>query len=248
MKIVHISDTHTYHEKINIPECDLLLHSGDLGGRTNFKELNSFINWFQNQPAKCKIFIAGNHDIDLDEKYRFKLNTTLEETLFMERNKMCNDLLSNLKNDTYYLKDSEITYEGIKIYGSPYSPSFHKERWAFNADRGNEIRTIWGKIPKDTNILLTHTPPGEILDQIPLRYVREGETIYRGCYDINDFINKKLQDLKLHCFGHIHDNYGILLKKVSGTRQVLFSNGAVLDNRYDVKVVNPLIINYDNNN
>ena len=59
MKIVHISDTHgsKYHNKLEIPECDVLIHSGDVGGRTNLFELQSFIIWFLEQSATIKIFV-----------------------------------------------------------------------------------------------------------------------------------------------------------------------------------------------
>ena len=68
MKIVHISDSHgaKYHTKLEIPECDVLIHSGDIGGRTSPTEVQEFLAWFEKQPAKKRIFVAGNHDICLD--------------------------------------------------------------------------------------------------------------------------------------------------------------------------------------
>jgi hypothetical protein len=63
-----------------------------------------------------------------------------------------------------------------------------------------------------------------------------------GCKDLSNIITNKLIDLKLHCFGHIHDNYGIILHNVSNKRRILSSNGAVLTNRYDLLVNKPLII------
>ena len=62
MDIIHISDTHGIL-KIKIPKCDVLIHSGDIGSRTNIKELKLFLNWFSKQPAKIKLFTAGNHII-----------------------------------------------------------------------------------------------------------------------------------------------------------------------------------------
>jgi 3',5'-cyclic AMP phosphodiesterase CpdA len=75
MKIVHISDTHgaKHHSKLDIPECDVLLHTGDIGGRTDLLELQQFLEWFKKQPAKRRIFIAGNHDIILDKTFAKKL-------------------------------------------------------------------------------------------------------------------------------------------------------------------------------
>lgn len=244
MKIVHISDTHgaRQHSKLVIPECDLLLHTGDIGGRTSVLELIEFIEWFDKQPAECKIFIAGNHDIALDKNFIDNLDSELMVNIFKQNLEQVNRILSNLPKSIHYLNNTDYVYKGIKIYGSPYSPSFHRNHWAFNADRGNEIKSIWGRIPHDIDILLTHTPPMGILDLIPDEYVRENETNHVGCDDINNIIKKNLTTLKLHCFGHIHNNYGIIQKDVSRTRRVLFSNGAILNNEYELLITKPLII------
>ncbi len=53
--------------------------------------------------------------------------------------------------------------EGLKFYGSPWQPTFHN--WAFNLDRGEEIKKVWDKIPNDTDVLITHGPPFGILDK-----------------------------------------------------------------------------------
>jgi len=55
------------------------------------------------------------------------------------------------------VQDSSINIEGIKIYGSPWQPSYHD--WAFNLERGEAIRKKWDLIPGDTDVLITHGPP-----------------------------------------------------------------------------------------
>jgi len=70
MNIVHISDTHGFHRKVNVPFGDVLIHSGDISNRGEKHQVEDFIDWLVNQPHKYKIFIAGNHDIAL-------MNTTL---------------------------------------------------------------------------------------------------------------------------------------------------------------------------
>jgi len=243
MKIVHISDSHGLHEKLEIPKCDVLIHSGDLGGRTTLKELMSFLVWFEKQPATKKIFIAGNHDICLDKNEAKKekdKGNIYSWSRILDEYKSAIDIIDNY--DVKYLCNTDYVYEGVKFYGSPYSPSFHRECWAFNADRGEEIRNIWGRIPTDTNVLITHTPVYGIHDDVK-EYKQENEMdAHVGCKDLLEIIKKRLHKLKLCCFGHIHDNYGVTLNNVSNTRRVLFSNGAVLTNRYDVLVTKPLII------
>lgn len=246
MKIIHISDTHggKGHTKLEIPKCDVLIHSGDIGGRTNSFELVDFLAWFEKQPAKNKIWVAGNHDIILDKDWVQRMGSVSDAVMneVLKRNYESAQELLKAYNVTY-LYNQEHIIDNVKFWGSPYSPSFHRAYWAFNADRGKEIQKIWAKIPSDVNVLITHTPCYQILDRVEEKYRKfEGEDLNVGCKDLLDVIQKRLHSLKLHCFGHIHDNYGVTLKSVSNTRRVLFSNGAVLTNDYTQLITKPLII------
>lgn len=245
MRIVHISDTHTKHRQLTISPCDVLIFSGDLGSRTNLLELTDFLEWIKDQPAQVKLFIGGNHDICMDPVKAFsKTQGAVEKLLLQQEHR---DAMEKIKLyeqwGVHYLCNSGFEYEGIKFYGSPYSPSFHRDYWVFNADRGEEIAKHWSKIPSDVNVLITHTPVYGILDLIPEKYKRyPEEDLHVGCKDLLDVICKRLYSLKLHCSGHIHSNYGVLLQNVSNKRRVLFSNGAVLDNDYKLAVAQPIVI------
>jgi Icc-related predicted phosphoesterase len=239
MKVVHISDTHGYHDRLIIPECDVLIHSGDIGGRTGIFDLTQFLIWFEKQRAKVKILVPGNHDIILDKKGVQNGQDSITRMLHAQGHRDALELIS--KYDIKYLCDSEFIYEGVKFYGSPYSPSFHRANWVFNADRGQEISNKWSKIPSDTHVLITHTPPYGLLDNLH-EYTREGEDPNAGCKDLIEVIKGRLFRLKLHCFGHIHDNTGMIITKISGTRRVVFSNGCALSNKYEQLYVTPNII------
>jgi len=243
MRIVHVSDTHGKHNNVLVPECDLVFFTGDLGTRTNLRELTEFLIWFEKLPAKKKIMIAGNHDICLDKKWveRQKQVGSVEGLLAFQHYMDAKELIT--KYDITYLEETDYVYEGLKIYGTPYSPSFHRENWVFNADRGQEIRTIWGRIPSDVDMLLTHSPVFGILDTVPI----EGRTAWHidghvGCQDLMEVVKKRLTKMKLHCYGHIHDNSGVVFKKITNTRSAIFSNGACVDNWYKPVVTKPLII------
>ena len=59
---------------------------------------------------------------------------------------------------------------------------------------------IYARIPPDTEILLTHTPPYDVLDK-----TRRGKNA--GC----DVLAARLEQLhacRLHVFGHIHEAHG----------------------------------------
>lgn len=154
-------------------------------------------------------------------------------------------LVKELPEHIHYLENQSINIEGINIYGSPFSPTFG-HNWAFNKDRGGVIAKEWAKIPKNTNILLTHTPPYGILDMIEDKFKRtEDEDIHVGCRELLDRIKFCLPELRINSFGHIHDNAGCIHQKVSSKRRVLFINACVLDNYYNVITRYPITIDYE---
>jgi Icc-related predicted phosphoesterase len=246
MKLVHLSDTHTYHDQVTISEdADVIIHSGDIGGRTTLAELNKFLIWFEALPAPKKIFIGGNHDHILSKEPYIRAKAsgnTFGWLKGQEDYQAARELID--KFDVKYLENKEYVYEGVKFYGSPASPSFHRDNWVFNYDRGTEIKKQWAKIPSDVNVLITHTPPYGVLDEIPENYkLTPDEDVHRGCEDLMDVIRKRLFDLKVHMFGHIHGNTGVVLQPVSHKRNILFSNGAVLNNDYKIVMPQPFVIN-----
>lgn len=255
VKICHISDSHGIegHEKLIIPQCDILIHTGDIGGRTDLRELNLFLCWMEKQPADVKIFCAGNHDIVLDKQCYINMKKSEYINAYNDGNVAKQMIMKQQHEDAMYmiehssvkyLCNKDYVYKGLKIYGCPYTPSFHRlNGWAFNANRGAEMQKQLSKIPSDIDVLITHGPPYGILDLIPEKFKQyEGEDVHRGCEDMLNVIKKRLLKLKLMCFGHIHDQVGIVLRSISNSRRILFSNGAILTNDYTQLVTNPLII------
>lgn len=245
MRIVHASDIHGHFDEVQISECDIFAYTGDIGDRvTSVDDLKKFLEWMMAAPAKVRVWIPGNHDHILDPTWVDKMRDkgSVEGLLALQKYLDAKELIS--KYNVKYLLNRDYVYEGVKFYGSPYSPSFHRERWAFNADRGEEIMKHWNKIPSDVNVLLTHTGPLGIMDVVPTDrrsdWHKDGHV---GCENLGEVIKNRLIKLKLHCFGHIHDNYGIQLLKVSNTRSVLFSNGACVSNQTKIIINKPLIIN-----
>jgi len=143
-RIVCISDSHSVHKDLIVPDGDILLHGGDATIVGEIKEITAFNEWLVTLPHKHKIIIAGNHDL------LFQSNPTLARSLI---------------TNAVYLEDSSCEVMGLRIYGSPWQPWFYD--WAFNLPRGEPLAKKWSMIPDDTDILITHGPPHSILDETP---------------------------------------------------------------------------------
>lgn len=97
MKILHISDTHNCHHRLrDLPEADVVVHSGDFCMVGSEQEAIDFLNWFCDLPYNHKIFICGNHD---DCLYGANID--------------------GLDNNVHYLCNSGIEIDGVKFYGIP---------------------------------------------------------------------------------------------------------------------------------
>lgn len=229
MKIGHISDTHASHGFIyKIEPCDILIHSGDITNKGEWSNTESFLTWFQQQPAKYRIFIAGNHDFNFDINWRPRTEQGRTRHKPIPYTQEDVDYYLNKFPDIIYLNDTSIVIEGIKIHGSPIIPWFHD--WAFNRMVGVEIQQHWDLIPEDTNILITHGPPFGYGDKV----LYGGHNV--GCHSLLEKI-KSLKQLKLCMYGHIHEGYGTY--ELDGK---ILSNGSSLDINYQ-PVNKPLYYN-----
>lgn len=140
MKIVFMSDTHAYHKRLqDIPNGDILIHSGDFTIKGTRKEAESFNEWVGKLPHKHKIVIAGNGDSIMEQPDSEKILTNV-----------------------IYLQEKMIEIEGLKIYGTPITP--RHSNTAFNRTRGDEIQKSWDTLPSEIDILITHCPPYTKLD------------------------------------------------------------------------------------
>ena len=89
MKIWHISDTHTYHDLLRIPEgVDMVIHSGDCSNPrdpyNNEPEVREFIDWYKELPIKNKIYVPGNHDTSIEKKLVIKKDFTDAGIVYLE--------------------------------------------------------------------------------------------------------------------------------------------------------------------
>jgi Icc-related predicted phosphoesterase len=227
MKIAFISDTHTFHKDIVIPEADVLVHCGDNTIYGETWEFVSFLEWFGSQKPPHKIFINGNHEVRVA-----KLGLT-------------KDMVAgyNLTHsaDIHYLEESGVEIEGIKFWGSPYTPEFFD--WAYMYERKDGERR-WMGIPDDVDVLITHGPPFGILDGV--QPVAGYNFENAGCTDLLAKINEVKP--KVHAFGHIHSHYGWTSTShiIEDTEEamvlgrILFVNASTCDESYTP--VHPVLV------
>ena len=191
MKIVHISDTHGCHKKLDFSgiDGDVLVHSGDFltqGRDSGYQqeEFEAFISWFEQQPFARKILVAGNHDWYCFHQYCREVD--LREPL--------------AEKGIDYLLDSAVEIEGVHFYGAPWQPEFMN--WAFNLPaESEELSRHWQAIPSETQVLITHGPAFGWQDVGG----RQGRPL--GCTVLRNVISHH-PNIKLHLFGHIHEAYG----------------------------------------
>lgn len=216
MKIVHLSDTHGWHhgsvttwleEVAEQEKPDAIVHSGDfMKHAMKYEDFEGFINWFQKLPFQHKILVPGNHDMWAE---CLEYDTYLKGEL--------------LPHDIHLLICESVVIDGVKFYGSPYTPAFCN--WGFQL-RPYEQEVHWKNIPDDTDVLITHGPAKGILDYINIINGEPKEAL--GC----EFLTKRIDDLNLqaHLFGHIHGAYG--RKEESG---YVALNSAILNESYKVQ-------------
>ena len=118
VRFVCISDTHNKHEKVDLPEGDILLHAGDFTWKGSLQEVEAFCVFLRGIKQKYKhiVLIAGNHELSFDDKkgvffglFRKKADTG--------RGALLKEML---KKHCIYLEDEEINLMGFKIYGTPW--------------------------------------------------------------------------------------------------------------------------------
>ena len=216
MKFCCIADTHGWLPEIK-EECNIFVHAGDICPATNHTRQfqaswleETFNPWLKDVPAKHKVIIAGNHD-----------------WIFYDSKDMVPDL------DCVYLEHESIEIEGLKFFGSPWTPFFCD--WAFNFKDNDrkQAKKYWSQIPDDTDVLITHGPPLSFCDIV--YDIWDGSVRRAGCIELRD----RIFDVKpkVHVFGHIHHGDFDGEERIHkfdhyGGGSTVFYNASVLDESY----------------
>ena len=180
-----ISDLHGHYPKLE--GGDLLIVAGDLTSRDYSNEYDLFYEWIYNQKYKKKVVIAGNHDNLLQHIPQF----------------------FTVLGACDYLCDSGTQFEGLKIWGSPWTKTFEEmnpKGKAFTLDTEEELAQKWELIPDDIDILITHSPSFGNYDWVKNQDGTFGPSV--GSVTLWMLMTTMIGKLKLHVCGHIHEAYG----------------------------------------
>ncbi len=209
MKIVALSDTHTLQRLVPMPEgqFDVLIHAGDLGNVGKSREYVAIGDWFRSikHQYKHQIIVPGNHDWGMMQQF--------------------DECRKHFDDDVIFLIDKAIEIDGIKFYGCPWMPQFYD--WAFMLPE-RDLPAMYVRIPDDTEVLITHSPPHSILDSMRGKMRFGDRHMYERCGSPALYERvKQLPKLKHHIFGHIHFGYG-----TETIDDVTFHNVASLNENY----------------
>jgi len=196
MKIVATSDIHgKLPEFISLPDYkqltgDVLIIAGDLTAnyKNDFIGQAAFINGrFERWTGEMKnyfnhiIVIAGNHDAVWERAPELIYDS----------------------NNYIYLKDSSVTLDGVKFWGTPWTKPFFD--WGFNA-QDDKRQLIFDQIPEDVDVIISHGPPRfGTLDLVNNVYNN-----FKDEFTGDELLNELIERVKPKLFfcGHIHEGYG----------------------------------------
>lgn len=200
-----ISDLHGYYPELE--GGDLLIVAGDLTAHDEYDEYEEFFTWLDKQEYNKKLFILGNHD-----------NLAMSQFDWY---------------DAEYLYDSGIEFEGLKIWGSPWTKTFpgtNQYCKSYTCDTEEELAKKWALIPDDIDILVTHSPPNGILDYLGKKHkiCESLNELCAGSSSLREHVMSRIKP-KLHVFGHIHEWGGKMVDCVT----TKFINASIVNERYE---------------
>ncbi|OAA47603.1 Metallophosphoesterase domain protein [Metarhizium rileyi] len=180
VRVVCISDTHD--QIVDVPPGDILIHAGDLTNAGTAADIQKQLDWLKSLPHAVKIVIAGNHDSYFDIRSRCDDDRRRGARLNLHG-------LIYLQGETSV---HEVRGRQVSIFGAPDVPECGPKNFAFQY---SATRPPWlSKVPPQTDILVTHSPPKHHLD------------LDLGC----PHLLREVWRVKprLHVFGHCHCAYG----------------------------------------
>jgi len=201
VRFVCISDTHSTHRKVTIPDGDVLICTGDFTRHGERETVEDFNSWLKTLPHKHKLLVYGNHDLSMDEEF-LKHN---RDTWDKYNKGQDPEGITKLITEAKILDGELVEIEGMKIYG--LNIMSHGIGLCACARDRETLMKEYAKIPPSLDVLLTHQPPWGLGDTTFL-----GSLV--GCPLLRQEVEKKRP--AFHVFGHIHEGYGVYFHPYGG--------------------------------
>ena len=149
------------------------------------------------------LILPGNHDITLDTDFYAQYGSYFHNQEPQDSAE-CIQLLKQSSSIIYLKHEAAIINLSspsgprttFKIFGSPYSPA--NGMWAFGYGT-EEADNIWGRIPLDSDIVITHTPPKYHCDERKDRRAAGCEGLRNALWRVRP---------RLAICGHVHEDRG----------------------------------------
>lgn len=216
MRLCHISDFHgnfNLLDRYNLPDPDFWVWTGDMfsnnpNGQLNFQ---SEVDWqIKEFEANSKLYkrIFKKIPIFIVDGNHDYINASTQ--------------LLNLGLNVLPALPTPNTYGKITYSGFPYIPYM---KGIYNNEKPimDLNKVVEEAVQPEVNLLITHVPPSDILDM--------GRHNNFGLKHLKRKLDANEHKIKLHCFGHVHESRGIMLKG-----ETLFSNAACSLNIVNVEL------------
>ena len=178
LQLTIISDTHSMQDKLGHLSGDVLIHCGDMFNMfsENDDDFERMDDWFAGQDFDLILCIGGNHDYELQKRAGY---------------------VDQPFRNAVYLEGRSYEFEGVTFFGAPWVPDLYGQAF-YTEDK--ELAGKWADIPRNVDVLITHTPPLGVLDV-------SSSGLVLGC----QYLRKVVEQVKpkVHCFGHVHGSSGV---------------------------------------
>lgn len=228
MRVCATSDLHG--QLPEVPPCDLLLVAGDVCpaddhslARQGEFFMYEFPEWAGRQPARRAAWIAGNHDHLL---YRFSPEDVEKA-------------LQGMPPWWTYLRDGAGVFEGVSVFGTPWSLGPDVDGWAFEAQEPGmgpryekpgavSMEDVVQDIPDSVDIVVSHGPPSGFGDRVG------GSLSFTNVWLGSEALTRRLREVEplLCVFGHNHEGHGRWDFPGRDGRGMTLANVSALTDRY----------------